>query len=473
MDPNNSSPQTPQPVPVQPVSAPQPSVVHEEGGGKRKIISIVIGFVVLVAIVLLVFLVIIPKFFSKNDSLVTLTYWGLWEDSSVMNQIIADFNREYPNIKVTYEKQDIKVLGKYIDRLKTRIENGNGPDIYRFHNSWPLELKGDLLALPRDVVDSLELDTQYYDVIKKDLKINGAYYGVPLEIDTLALFYNVALFKAADIAQPPSTWNDLTDIAATLTVPDEEGKIRTAGIALGTYDNIYHASDIISLLFVQNGADLYNLAGPTKQNAIDALGTYYTYFAKGDETGRGKTWDSGMENSKLAFANGKLAMYFGYSWDIFEIKGKNPDLNFQVTRVPNLPPDRNQTIASYWVEGISSKTKHPKEAFIFLKYLGKKTTLEKLYTLESKTRLFGELYPRRDMKSLLAKNPLLIPFLEQADNAVATPFSSDTYDDAMNSALNTYLGNAVNSILNGTSPETAIDTLGAGETQVLQRYNFQ
>ncbi|MBP7832930.1 MAG: hypothetical protein KA035_04135, partial [Candidatus Levybacteria bacterium] len=122
------------------------------------------------------------------------------------------------------------------------------------------------------------------------------------------------------------------------------------------------------------------------------------------------------------------------------------------------------------VEGVSTKSKHQKEAFIFLNYLGKKETLEKLYKLESQQRLFGELYPRRDMKTLLVSNPLLKTFLDQADNAVSTPFSSDTYDGAMNAALNTYMGNAVNSILEGGSAESAIDTLGAGEAQVLKNY---
>lgn len=473
MDPNNPSPPPSQPVVSQPSPISSEPLSEEGSGIKGKILSIAIGALVLVGILAAVFLFIIPRFFPSKPGAATLTYWGLWEDPSVMNQIIADFNREYPDIHIKYEKQDIKVLGKYIDRLTTQIQNGRGPDIFRYHNSWPPELKGSLLAFPADVVDSLELESQFYNVVKKDLKINGAYYGLPLDMDTLALFYNTDLFKAADIASPPSNWDNLTESAVNLTVPDESGNIKTAGVALGTFDNIYHASDIISLLFVQNGADLYNIAGPNRKNAVEALGTYYTYFAKGNGSGQGKTWDANQENSKVAFANGTLAMYFGYSWDIFEIKQRNPNLNFKVVPVPRLAADRGQTIASYWVEGVSAKTAHPKEAFLFIKYLGKKSTMEKLFALESKTRLFGDPYPRRDMKSLVADNPLIIPFLEQADNAVSTPFSSDTHDDAMNAALNTYLGNAVNSILNGTtSPESAIDTLGAGETSVLSKYGI-
>ncbi len=464
MNPNNPVPSQPAPV--------LSTVPYEEGGSsiKKKILLAVISLLVLGGITAAVFFFIIPRFFGGTAQ-GELVYWGLWEDSSVMDPIIADFNREYPDIKIRYEKQDITKLNDYIARLTTRIDNGNGPDIYRFHNSWPIQLQGYLAPLPADVVSSLELDTQYYDVIRKDISENGAFYGVPLQVDTLALFINDDLFKAADIANPPRTWIELTDMAGKLTVQDELGTIKTAGVALGTYDNIYHASDIISLLLVQNRADLYNLAGPTKQNAVEALGPqFYSAFAIDNESGGNKTWDTSFENSKVAFANGTLAMYFGYSWDILEIKARNPDLNFTVVSVPNLTPERSETIASYWVEGVSTKSKHQKEAFLFLNFLGKKETLEKLYKLESQQRLFGELYPRKDMKSLLTSNPLLKTFLDQADNAVSTPFSSDTYDGAMNAALNTYMGNAVNSILEGGSAETAIDTLGAGEAQVLKNY---
>lgn len=468
MNPNNSA--------QQPIPLSQTVAVEEGGGGfKKKLLSIIIGLFVLSAIIALVFVFVVPRFFQGGSGKAELVYWGLWEDPKVMNEIIADFNTKYPDIKVKYEKQDITNFDDYVVRLTTRINKGVGdvPDIFRYHSSWPIQLRGYLLPLPSDVVTSLELDTKYYNVIKKDLQFNGAYYGVPLQVDTLALFINDDIFKGGDFASVPDNWNALADSAVTLTVPDETGKIRTAGVALGTFDNISHASDILSMILVQNRANLYDLAGPTKKNAVDALGgKFYARFSMGDENGAGKTWDNGLENSKTAFTKGDLAMFFGYSWDIFEIQAKNPSLKFSVVPVPHINAERSETIASYWVEGVSSKSKHQKEAFTFLKYLGQKSTLEKLYKLESQTRPFGELYPRRDMKSLLSSNPLLKTFLDQADNAVSTPFSSDTYDGAMNAALNTYMGNAVNSILTGTSPESAVDTLGAGETKALSDYTL-
>lgn len=449
----------------------------ESGGflnsfSKKKILSLIIGFVVVVLIIVVALFLILPRLKPKKVENVTLSYWGIWEDASIFSEITQEFTRLHPNIKVQYEKKDIKSEGKYIDRLTTRIQNGTGPDIFRFHNSWVPELAGYLLPLPSNIVSSSELETQYYSVVKKDLKVNGAYYGIPLHIDTLALFINTKIFQDAGITSYPVTWDDLLtldsqgkNMLTKIAVKDAEGRIKTSPIALGTFDNVSHASDIISLLFLQNSANLRDLDGAAMENSSKAL-EWYTSFSKGD----GKVWDDTMDNSKLAFAKGNLAMYFGYSWDILEIKGLNPSINFII--VPALKvPQKDKTIASYWVEGVSSKTKHQKEAFEFLQFLSKKETLEKLYSKQAKVRPFGELYPRKDMAELLKTDPLVAPFLEKADKADSTIFSSDTFDEGMVDSLNKYLGDAVRSIVNdNNSPQTAIETLGKGVDQVLGRY---
>lgn len=454
--------------PNTPVQAPQPIDPYygaETAASPWKKILIIIGilFVVVFIVVAVIFFVTRANG-GGSDKEVTLTYWGVWEDQSVMGPIIDDFQREHPNIKVQYQKQNIDDLNDYTLRLITRINEGKGPDIYRYHSSWIPQLKPVLLPFPQEVVESTELDTDYYDVVKADLKVNGAYYGVPLSIDTLALFVNTQLLSNVGV-KPPTTWEDLISSAKKLTVI-EDGKIITSGVALGTYDNIAHAPDIVSLLFKQNRADIENLAGPTITNSEDAL-TFYTAFANGQD----RVWDPTLDNSKLAFIKGNLAMYFGYSWDIFEIKGQNPNLPFEVVKVPKLS-GRDETTASYWVEGVSSKTKYSKESFLFLEYLSQPATLQKIYSLQAKTRLFGILYPRKSMAGLLSSNKLIYPFLEQANKASSSPFASDTFDgkDGINTRVNVYLQKAVGSINDGGSVSSAVETLGQGVTQVLSQY---
>lgn len=442
-----------------------PNVENSSSTSVKKIISLVIGAAVVIAIIALIAVFIVPRIVGGGSKNINLTYWVVFEDSAPLEEAASDFHQKNPNITVTIEKQDIKGLGKYVERLATRISNGTGPDLFRYHESWLPQLYPYLMPLPAEVVNTTGLTKNYFPTVPQDLKYNGAYYGVPINYDSLSLFINTDIFKNAGISSYPATWDDLINVARQLTVKDADGKITQSGAALGTYDNIQHASDIISLLMVQNGADLKNLNGPAAKSASDAL-EFYTNFAKGDT----KVWDDNMENSLVAFSEGKVAMYFGYSWDIFQIKAANPNLQFVIVPVPRLSQDRTQTIASYWVEGVSAKTKHPKEAFQFLEFLSDRQTMTKLYAAESKIRIFGELYPRSDMASLLKSNSLVYPFVSQGKNAVSTIFASNTYDDGMVDALNKYMEDAVRSILNdGTSPATAVQTLSSGVSQKLSQ----
>ena len=455
------------PPPPPPLAPPKgaPSVLEEEYfkgnafAAFKRAVKVLIGLVVVLLVICLVFFVIIPQFSKNSSKQVTLTYWGLWEDSRTMQGLISDFERENPNIKIDYSKQDAK---QYRERLLTRIGNGTGPDIFRFHNSWYPMLSKALLALPSDTISKNDFQKNFYPVAQKDLIKNGAIYGVPLEIDVLSLFVNDQILQSAGL-KPPTNWDDFVNTARTVTVKDADGKIKTAGAAIGTYGNVTHAPDIVSLLFLQNGVDVNNLQG-SADRAESAL-TFYTSFA----TDQNNVWDDTLDPSILAFSKGNLAMYFGYSWDYFTIKQANPNLVFEIAPVPQLS-NQHMTLASYWAEGVSVKTAHPKEAFIFMKYLAQKDTEEKFYEATSKTRAFGEPYARVDLANTLKTNQIVYPVVSQAPYASSSFMVDGTYDDGLNQESNNYLENAINSILNNGSAQTAFGTFSQGITQVLQKY---
>lgn len=452
-------------VPSQPQETPPPlpeSELPQEPQSSVPNRSILKFIIVLIAIAALAFLfikIVLPGLQKPKETQVTLAYWGLWESPSVMKSAIAEFEKQNPNIKINYAVQDIK---QYRERLATRIKNGTGPDIFSFHNTWWPMLSSDLLPLPKETLTKEDFTKWFYPVAQKDLIKNGAIYGVPIGIDTLSLYVNTTLFEAANL-QPPTNWVDFANDAKRLTVKDANNKITTSGVALGTVNNIAHAPDIISLLFVQNGVDLYDVS-KTSQAASEAL-TFYTAFAMGD----GNVWDSTLDQSMLAFSRGNLAMYFGYSWDFFAIKAINPNLAFAIYPVPHLG-SQNMTIASYWANGVSVKSSHQKEALLFLKFLAQKATEEKLFTEESKTRLFGQPYARTDLADSLKTNTYAYPFVLQAKDAVSSFFADSTYDNGLNSKMNAYLGKAVESVLGNTSPQTAIDAFSQGVAQVLKQY---
>ena len=291
------------------------------GGGRLK--KILIGLGVLIILIIIIIL-IIPK--NQRGTDVELKWWGLWEDPATVQPLIDGFEKQNPHIKIIYTKQDPE---NYRDTLITRINNGSGPDIFRYHNTWTPIFVSALAPLPKDVITTDDFSKEYYTVIQNDLMQNGAIYGIPIGIDSIALFINNDLLKASG-QSAPKDWNQFQDLAKAMTARDTTtNKIKIAGAALGTYDNITHAPDLISIMFLQQGANLNKISNETTKLS-DAL-TFYTNFANSDNG----VWDSTLDRSELAFAKGQLGMYFGFSWDIFTINQlkTNSNLKFSTLRI--------------------------------------------------------------------------------------------------------------------------------------------
>jgi len=428
----------------------------------KKILPIFLALAVVIGLVLAG-----VRFFKGRQGLspkkeVALTYWGLWEPVNVMETIIAEYQKNHPKIKISYSQESPQ---DYRERLQSAFARGEGPDIFRFHHTWVPMLKSELALLPTEMIE----EEDYYPVVAKNLKRGESFYGVPLMIDTLALFINDDIFRAAG-KTPPATWEEFQKVALELTVRDERGRIQTAGAALGITDNIDHWSDILGLMMLQNGVDMKKVdstIGADGRNlGVDAL-TFYTLFSRVY-----KVWDETLPSSTLAFAGGKLAMYFGPFWRVLNIKEANLNLNFRILPVPQLS-GANIAWASFWTEGVWEKSENKKEAVEFLKYLSSKEVLEKLYQAESQLRLFGELYPRIDMAGLLSANPLLAPFLSQAPNAQSWYLCSRTYDNGINDRMIKYFEDAVNSVNRGGSVQSALSTAAQGATQLLNQYGVE
>ena len=316
---------TPTASPAPPESTPSPSQSSSNVVGSspfRNIIPIVIGVGALLLLVVLGF-VLVPKFFKKTEA-VNLTYWGLWEPESVVKPLIDEYQAANPNVKISYIYQSPR---EYRERLQNALAQGRGPDIFRIHNSWVPMFKSDLDPVPPEAYSASEFESVFYPTAKSDLRLAGGYVAVPLEFDGLAMYVNDDLLAKSG-QTVPQTWEDLRGAAKAMSVCDSQDgtctagdRILISGTALGTADNVDHWQDILAVMMLQNNV---NLNAPTGVSAEDAL-SFYTVFTRVDNI-----WDSTLPSSTLAFAGGKVGIYFAPSWRVFDIQSLNPRLKFSI-----------------------------------------------------------------------------------------------------------------------------------------------
>ena len=221
-------------------------------------------------------------------------------------------------------------------------------------------LKDDLAPMPGSVMSTAEFGQTFYPVAANQLQWQGQIVGVPLMYDGLALYYNQDILKNAG-DQPPKTWAELKTLAAKLTVRSAAG-VERGGLAIGNVSNVEHFSDIIGLLMLQNGADL---TAPTSKEAQEAL-LFYTNFLIKDQV-----WSDKLPSSTVAFARGEVAMMLATSWRVHEILATNPQLKFGIVPTPTLGSQRIAW-ASYWAEGVNSKSKNRDAAWKLIKFLMKR-----------------------------------------------------------------------------------------------------
>jgi multiple sugar transport system substrate-binding protein len=255
-----------------------------------------------------------------------------------------------------------------------------------------------------------------------------------------------------------------------MTIKSEgTGDIELAGAAIGTAENIAHFSDIVGLIMFQNNSTTESITFPdlSSENAIQAL-TYYTLFAQPPTN----VWDATQEGSVMAFAGGKVAFMFGPSWEIFVLQELNPDLIFGVAPVPQVSGARQVAWGSFWAEGVSSASRHQVAAHAFLKYLSSRDALTKLYAESSKTRLFGNPYPRKDLAEEMKNNNFLAPIAEQAPYMKSWYMASNTQGEGINSQISAYFRNAVNAIYVGSSAEGELGKVKKGVADVLGEYGY-
>ena len=399
---------------------------------------------------------------ASSTQTITLTYYGLWEPSSVMKPVIDEFEKENPTIKVSYQLQSSQ---DYQDRVKTALESQNSPDIVRLHSTWLPLLAKDLFPSPTNSVSATEISTNFYPIVAKTLVSGTQVYGVPMTMEGLALFVNTAMFQQKSLTMP-TTWEDVvTDAKLIKEVDPLTGKLTRAGIALGNTTNVDHWSDIVSLMLLQAGVKLTDPQG----DEVLATLQYYTDFIN-----KNHVWDDTLPPSVTAFANEKVAMVIAPSYRAVDIKAINPSLSWQTISVPQLPDSDTVNWATYWFEAVSKNSKHPTEAWKFLSFLASAKAQQILFDSATTDREFPQPPANKAVAATAQSNAVVAPFITSMDTARTFYTAGDTHDSktALNSRLIKYLEDAVNAVSQNQDTKTALTTLDSGFIQVLSQYGL-
>jgi len=267
-------------------------------------------------------------------------------------------------------------------------------------------------------------------------------YGLPLSVDSLAVYYNRDILDRSGVAIPPTTWSELLEVVKKVTKFDALGNIVQSGIAIGTGKNINNSPDIISALFLQNGIPVIKdgfvtFSSGVEQNieghpARETL-RFYTDFAR--PTKEAYSWNESQGDALEAFANGRTAFYIGFAFDAGEIKARSPQINLGVIPLPQLNPGDPKNVANYWVESVVAKSTNQNTAWDFVRFI---STPDKIAEY---TKATGRLTPLRSQVAEQAEDKILGPFtitLLTAENWYRG-FDFETAGQAMRNMIDQFL----------------------------------
>ncbi len=301
---------------------------------------------------------------------VTLSY-AFWDQAQApaMEQIISEFEKDHPNITI---KTQVTPWDDYWTKLQTSATGGSAPDVFWMTLAYfKLYAAGGVLMPLDEKVAQEDVDmSKFVPAMVDAYTYDGKLYGMPKDINAFGLFYNKDLFKQAGVDFPDAswTWDDVISAAQKLTNADK-----------GIYGIAAPEVDELGWYLTVPEAGGYVISDDGKTSGYDT-----------PETIRGIQFWVDMINKYHAspnlqqltdtdalslFTSGKVAMYYGGSWDPVAIAEVPAAKAF--TDVAPLPGDKTKNFYSNGLaNSVYAKTQHPEEALEFVKFLGSKRANE-------------------------------------------------------------------------------------------------
>ncbi|TDF99513.1 ABC transporter substrate-binding protein [Paenibacillus piri] len=294
-----------------------------------------------------------------------ISWWGGEPRAKMYNQIIDNFEKKYPHIKVSREFAD---FGPYWDKLSTQMAGGNAPDIVHMHQTKLADYakRNQLLALD-DLVKSKEIDlTDFSPAVVDSGKVNGKQYAVSLGYSVDTVYYNADLFKRSGVTPPAEnwTWDDFIKKAIELKKAVNRDDFWAIEDGSGS-------ESFLGYILRYKDKDLYTESGKlgyTREDMIEYFKNWDVLRKAGAIPPAAKQAEAGgKEHDQSMFIKGNTGMR-GVPANQLKIYQALTKDRIEIARVPLIPGGKtNDTLGGAWMS-ISVKSKHPKEAALFIHY---------------------------------------------------------------------------------------------------------
>jgi multiple sugar transport system substrate-binding protein len=349
---------------------------------------------------------------SRAEGPVTLRFWAMGREGEVVQELVRDFEREHPDIRVTVQQIP---WGAAHEKLLTAYVGRATPDLAQLGNTWISEFAALSALEPLDARlagSSAVPESAYFGGIWDTNVVDGVTWGIPWYVDTRVLFYRRDLLQKAGFDSIPGSWGEWRRAM--------EGMVHAGSkTAIFLPTNEYTPWIILGL---QAGSELVTdnathgaFSGPEYRRALDfVLGIFRDGLAPA-LTG------NSIANRYQEFERGTFGMYISGPWDVGEFRRRiSPEMQSSWATAPLPGPDGPASGVS--VAGGSSLvvfrgSRHPEQAWKLIEYLSQPAQQLRFH------RLTGDLPARREAwrDTAFTNDPYSRAFALQLDRVVSTP----------------------------------------------------
>lgn len=318
---------------------------------------------------------------AKTSSVGNVTIWGTL-DSGVMTTLVAKLNETDKSFQgVSYVQRP---AGTFMVDVINAMAAGTGPDVVLVSQDQLHAFSGKLLTIPYSVVSQSDYISSFVNEGRLFLNTEGT-IAMPFVINPMVMYWNRDLVAAAGLPTPPKYWDELLTQTNKMTTFDTGRTIKRSAIAMGSWDNVAYAKQILSTLFMQAGdpitsygqngmlTSVFGLSTPNSgENPASSALRFYTEFANPSKVTY--SWNRSLPKSTDAFVAGNTALYLGFAGDYAGLRARNPNLSIGVAMVPQIQGNSaNITFGQLTGLAITRTAANPNGALVIAQKLSDQT----------------------------------------------------------------------------------------------------